>query len=445
MEKILMIKGGYIITMDSKMNVYKDYTLVISGNTIVDILPNDTAAESKYADVEVFTAEDKVILPGLINTHLHTNLVRGFGDDSSLYQWHEEVAEAVGMTITPEEAYLGALVGYAEAIKSGTTTILALEKFSEKCYQAAKETGIRARLTPYILDFEDCVDTIELNLAYVQKTAAPEERVRFWFGFDSFREAGPKMIREIVALAKKYKTGLHTHSNESVDDLLLCRKRYHKDPIIYLHELGVLSERTVLAHCVHLSKEERTLMQQTGTKIAHCPTSNMKLSDGAAPIVEYLSQDIGVGLGTDGALTKGNYDLFQEMKFAVLLQRIIQKSADALTALEILKMATIGGAEVLGLSKEIGSLEKGKKADICIMDLRKLHCLPFDPEEGLILISHLVFSANGADVDTVIINGKIVMTNRILQTVDEQKLLFDANEAGKHLIARLKLKGINLK
>jgi len=443
-KNILRIKGGYIITMDSRMNVYKDYTLVISGNNIVDILPNDKA-ESKYANVEVFTAKDKVILPGLINTHLHTNLVRGFGNDSALYQWHEEVAEAVGRTITPEEAYLGALVGYTEAIKSGTTTILALEKFSEKCYQAAQETGIRARLTPYILDFEDCVDTIELNLAYVQKIAAPEERVKFWFGFDSFREASPKMIREIVALAKKYKTGLHTHSNESIDDLLLCRKRYHKDPIIYLHELGVLSERTVLAHCVHLSEEERALMKQTGTKIAHCPTSNMKLSDGAAPIVEYLSQDIGVGLGTDGALTKGNYDLFEEMKVAVLLQRIIQKSADALTAPDILKMATIGGAEVLGLSKEIGSLEKGKKADICIMDLRKLHCLPFDPEEGLILISHLVFSANGADVDTVIINGKIVMKNRILQTIDERKLLFDANKAGKHLIARLKLKGIDLK
>jgi len=207
----------------------------------------------------------------------------------------------------------------------------------------------------------------------------------------------------------------------------------------------VLSERTVLAHCVHLSEEERALMQQTGTKIAHCPTSNMKLSDGAAPIVEYLSQDIDVGLGTDGALTKGNYDLFEEMKVAVLLQRIIQKRADVLTAPEILKMATIGGAEVLGLSKEIGSLEKGKKADICIMDLHKLHCLPFDPEEGSILISHLVFSANGADVDTVIINGKIVMKNRILKTIDEQKLLFYANKAGKYLITRLKLKNIIFK
>ena len=444
MKNTLRIKGGYIITMDSMMHIYKDYSLVISGNVILDILPNDTA-EIKYSQAEVLSAEDKVILPGLINTHMHTNLIRGFGDGKPLYQWHEETAEAVGMVLTPEEAYLGAMVGYTEAIKSGTTTILALEKFSVNCYQAAKETGIRARLVPYILDFEDCVDTVKLNLAYVQKTAGPEERVKFWFGFDSFREANPKMIREIVALAKKYKTGLHTHSNESIDDLLLCRKRYHKDPIIYLDQLGVLGERTVLAHCVHLSKEERTLMQQTGTKIAHCPTSNMKLSDGAAPIVEYRSQDIGVGLGTDGAMTKGNYDLFEEMKVAVLLQRIIQKSADAITAPEILKMATIGGAEILGLSKEIGSLEKGKKADICIMDLHKLHCLPFDPEEGSILISHLVFSASGADVDTVIINGKIVMKNRILQTIDEQKLLFDANKAGKRLITRLKIKGINFK
>ena len=133
------------------------------------------------------------------------------------------------------------------------------------------------------------------------------------------------------------------------------------------------------------------------------------------------------------------------MKFAVLLQRVTQKRADALTATQILKMATIGGAEVLGLSKEIGSLEKGKKADVCIIDLRKLHCLPFDPEEGSILISHLVFSAGGADVDTVIIDGEIVMKKRVLQTISEKELLFDANNAGKHLISRLKFKGIKIK
>ena len=442
MKNTLRIKGGYIITMDSMMHIYKDYSLVISGNVILDILPNDTA-EKKYSQAEVLSAEDKVILPGLINTHMHTNLIRGFGDGKPLYQWHEETAEAVGMVLTPEEAYLGAMVGYTEAIKSGTTTILALEKFSVDCYQAAKETGIRARLVPYILDFEDCVDTVKLNLAYVQKTAGPEERVKFWFGFDSFREAGPKMIREIMSLAKTFNTGIQTHSNESMNDVLLCRKQHHKDPIVYLNDLGVLSEKTVLAHCVHLSEDEILLMKKTGTKVAHCPVSNMKLADGVAPVSEYLSWGIKVGLGTDGALTNDNYDLFEEMKFAVLLQRIIHEKADALTAPEILKMATIGGAEVLGMSKEIGSLEKGKKADICIMDLHKLHCLPFDPEEGSILISHLVFSANGADVDTVIIDGKIVMKNRVLQTMDEQKFLFEANKAGKNLISRLKLKGMN--
>lgn len=444
MEKTFIIKGGHIITMDSQMNVYKNYAIVISGNMIVDILPNDKA-ERKYADIEVFSAEDKVILPGLVNTHMHTHLLRGFGDDKALYRDHKERIEAVGSIFTPEEAYLGALVGYSEAIKSGTTTLLALEKFSEKCYQAAQETGIRARLAPYIFDVKNWPDTVELTSAYVQKTAATDDPVKFWFGFDSFRSTSAKMIKEIVALAEKYKTGIHTHSNESIDDLLLCRKEHHKDPIIYLHELGVLTERTVLAHCVHLSKEERNLMQQTKTKVAHCATSNMKLADGVAPIVEYLSQGIEVGLGSDSLLSNNNLDLFEAMKIALLLQRVIEKRADALTATQILKMATIGGAEVLGLSKEIGSLEMGKKADVCIIDLHKLHCVPFDTEESSILISHLVFSACGADVETVIIDGKIVMKNRVLQTINEKELLFNANHAAKRLLTRLKLKGVEIK
>lgn len=444
MEKIFLVKGGHIITMDSQMNVYKNYTMVISGNIIIDILPNNKA-ERKYADLEVLSAEDKVILPGLVNTHMHTHLLRGFGDDKELYRDHKERIEAVGSVLTPEDAYLGALVGYSEAIKSGTTTLLGLEKYSEKCYQAALETGIRACLSPYIFDVKNWPDTVELALAYVQRTVATDDRVKFWFGFDSFRSMSAKMIKEIMALAEKYQTGVHTHSNESVDDVILCRKEYHKDPIIYLHELGVLTERTVLAHCVHLSKEERNLMQQTRTKVAHCATSNMKLADGAAPIVEYISQGISVSLGTDSVLTNNNLDLFEAMKIAVLLQRVIEKRADALTAPQILKIATIGGAEVLGLSKEIGSLEKGKKADICIMDLHKLHSVPFDPEESSILISHLVFSASGADVETVIIDGKIVMKNRVLQTINEKDLLFNANQAAEHLLTKLRLKGVEIK
>lgn len=444
MEKTFIVRGGRIITMDSQMRVYENYTLVISGNIIVDILPNEEA-ERKYTDIEVLSAEDKVILPGLINTHMHTHLLRGFGDDKELYRDHKERIEAVGSVLTSDEAYLGALVGYSEAIKSGTTTLLGLEKFSEKCYQAAQETGIRARLAPYIFDVKDWPDTVELALAYVQKTAATDDPVKFWFGFDSFRSTSAKMIKEIMALAEKYKTGVHTHSNESIDDLLLCSKEHHKDPIIYLHELGVLTERTVLAHCVHLSQEERNLIQQTRTKVAYCATSNMKLADGAAPIVEYLAQGIEVGLGTDSLLSNNNLDLFEEMKIALLLQRVIEKRADALTATQILKIATIGGAEVLGLSKEIGSLEKGKKADICIMDLYKLHCIPFNPEESSILISHLVFSACGADVETVIIDGKIVMEDRVLKTINEKDLLFNANQAAKHLLAKLKLKGVEIK
>lgn len=437
------IKGGQIITMDPEMTVLRDHAIVVSGSRIQDILPNRLLSE-KYPSIEGLDCADKVLLPGLINSHMHSNIIRGFGDDLPLYQWHEEIAETVGRATAPQEAYLGAKIAYLEGIKSGTTALLGLEKYAGSCYAAACETGIRAIFVPYVLDFPDCTDTVELNLEMVQRTADPDARVRFWFGFDSFREAGEAMIRRIAGLAQEYNTGLHTHSNESVDDTRTCREMHQMDPIAYLSKVGVLGEKTVLAHGVHLTEVEMELVAKSGTKIAHCATSNMKLTDGAAPVTRYLAKGIEVGLGTDGANTNNNYDMFEEMKFAVLLQRIATNRASALVAADVLNMATIGGARVLGIADQTGSLEIGKKADICVMDLRKLHCLPYDPDDDSILISHLVFSASGADVDTVIIDGKIVMEGRVIKTADEAQLIKEANKAGKALLARLAAGGLKI-
>lgn len=439
----LLIKNGVMLAMDKGMHTYTEQTLVVENGRIAAFLPHEQALR-EYPDGRTIDAAGMVVLPGLVNTHMHSNLVRGFGDNMALYEWHEEIAELVGHNTSPEDAYLGALVSYTEALQSGTTTLLGLEKYAPLCYKAAEESGIRARITPYILDFDDCEDTVEMNIEYVEKTKDPDARVKFFFGFDSFREAGPDMIRRIAGLSKEYGIPMQTHSNESTDDVALCREQYHMDPIVYLHSLGALTERTILAHGVHLSEEELRLVEQAGAKIAHCIISNMKLCDGVAPITKYISRGVGVGLGTDGANSNNNYDLFEEMKAATLLQRVICNRADAYTAPEALQLATIRGAEVLGLQEEIGSLEIGKRADIILLDMQKLHCLPFDPRYPSVLISNIVYSAHGSDVHTVIVDGEIVMENRKMMLIDEEKLLKEANAAGRKLMERLVAKGLKL-
>ncbi|WP_298034064.1 amidohydrolase [uncultured Dysosmobacter sp.] len=438
-----MVENGVILTMDAEKHVYSDKALILKDGRIADICDVETAKDC-YPDAIPVNADGMVVMPGLVNTHLHSCLVRGFGDDMKLYDWHEAIAETVSRHMTEEQAYTGALLTYLECLKSGTTTFLGLEKYCWKCYDAAVDSGIRARIVPYILDFDDCEDTVELNIEYVEKTKGPDERVKFWFGFDSFREAGDALIARIVKLSNQYHIGMQTHSNESVDDVKRCEEMHGMTPIEYLHKMGVLTNRTVLAHCVHLSEKERQLMVQTDCRVAHCCVSNMKLCDGAAPIVDYKKRGIKMGLGTDGANSNNNYDLFEEMKTAILQQRIVNDSADCMKAEDALYMATLGGADVLGLADEIGSLEVGKRADVILVNMKSLHSLPIVGKIPSILESNLVYACNGSDVDTVFVDGDMVMQGRKLLKVDEAVLIEQANKEACKLVSLLRDSGVKM-
>lgn len=442
-NRIMLIPCGCILTMNAAGDVLRDTTIVSEDGKIKALLPADEALAA-YPDAEIFDATRKVVLPGLVNVHMHSNICRGFGDNMALYAWHEAIAETVGMETAPDEMQMGALISYLEAIKSGTTTMLSMEKYSARCYEAAKASGGRVRIVPYVLDFDDCVDKVELNLEYVNKMLDPNLRTRFFFGFDSFREAGPDLIRQVAALSNQYKIPMQTHSCESVDDVSLCKERYGCEPVKYLYELGALTERMILAHGVHLTEEEKQLVIQTGARIAHCPTSNMKLSDGAAPVQEYLDRGIRIGLGTDGANSNNNYDMLEEMKFAALLPRIATKKADALTAETALRLATIEGARCLGMEDLVGSVEIGKCTDLCILDMRNIHCLPYDLSEPGILMSHIVYSCSGADVDSVIVDGEVLVKNHTLTRFDEAAVFEAANAASIALTQRLKKRGVKM-
>ncbi|WP_235230023.1 amidohydrolase family protein [Oscillibacter valericigenes] len=442
-NRIVLIPCGCILTMNDKGDVLRNTTIVSEEGKIKALLPN-SEARTAYPDAEIVDASNKVVIPGLVNVHMHSNLTRGFGDNMALYAWHEAIAETVGMETSPEEMQMGALISYLEAVKSGTTTMLSMEKYSAYCYEAAKASGARVRIVPYVLDFDDCVDKVELNLEYVEKTLDPSLRTRFIFGFDSFREAGPDLIRQVVELSNKYDIMMQTHSCESVDDVTLCLELHGCEPTKYLHKLGALNKNMILAHGVHLTEEEKQLVTQTGARIAHCPTSNMKLSDGAAPVKEYMDRGILVGIGTDGANSNNNYDMLEEIKFAALLPRISTKKADDLTAETVLRMATIEGAKVLGMDDIIGSVEVGKCTDLCILDMRNLHCLPYDLDEPGILMSHIVYSCNGSDVDSVIVDGEVLVKNHTLTRFDEESVFAAANILSKNLTQRLKKRGVNM-
>ena len=436
MKKTYLIKNGIILTMNEKKECITDKALLVKDGRIAAI-DGEQALLSAYPGAEIIDAERMVVMPGLINTHLHSCLVRGFGDDMKLYDWHGAVAETVSRNMTPDDAYTGALLTYLECIKSGTTTFLGMEKFCWKCYEAAKDSGIRARIVPYVLDFDDCEDTVEMNIEFVEKTKGPDERVKFWFGFDSFREAGDALITRVVKLSNEYQVGMQTHSNESVDDTKRCQEMHGMDPIVYLGKMGVLTNRTVLAHCVHLTEEERKLMEEADCRVAHCCVSNMKLCDGAAPVVDYKKRGIKVGLGTDGANSNNNYDMFEEMKASVLLQRIVNDSADCLKAEDALYMATLGGARVLNAEREIGSIETGKRADLIFINMNTLHSLPVAERYPSVLESNIVYACSGADVDTVMIDGDLLMRHRKFLNVDEEQVLRESARRAGLLLERL--------
>ncbi len=421
-NRIVLIPCGCILTMNDKGDVLRNTTIVSEEGKIKALLPN-SEARTAYPDAEIVDASNKVVIPGLVNVHMHSNLTRGFGDNMALYAWHEAIAETVGMETSPEEMQMGALISYLEAVKSGTTTMLSMEKYSAYCYEAAKASGARVRIVPYVLDFDDCVDKVELNLEYVEKTLDPSLRTRLIFEYDIM---------------------MQTHSCESVDDVTLCLELHGCEPTKYLHKLGALNKNMILAHGVHLTEEEKQLVTQTGARIAHCPTSNMKLSDGAAPVKEYMDRGILVGIGTDGANSNNNYDMLEEIKFAALLPRISTKKADDLTAETVLRMATIEGAKVLGMDDIIGSVEVGKCTDLCILDMRNLHCLPYDLDEPGILMSHIVYSCNGSDVDSVIVDGEVLVKNHTLTRFDEESVFAAANILSKNLTQRLKKRGVNM-
>ena len=429
MNNTILIKNALILNPNNFEN--KKQSLLIKDDLIAEI--SDEIDDSN-AD-KIIDAEGKILLPGLINTHTHLSmtLFRGLADDLSLDSWLNDHIWPMEANLNGDYCYIGALLGAVELIKSGTTTFSDMYFYMEDVARAVDDAGIRAVLSYGMIDFGDAERReaeIKENMAlYDACNGMADGRIKVFFGPHSPYTASEELLVKVRELADEHNIGIHIHVSETQKEINDSLDERGIRPFEYLEKIGFLGSDVVAAHCVWLSDEEIEIIKKHGVKVSHNPCSNMKLASGVAPVSKLIENDICVSIGTDGASSNNNLDLIEELKTASLLQKVSTLDPKVLTSDEAIEMATIKGAEALGLDDEIGSIEVGKKADIILIDTNSANMVP----DSSSLSSNVIYSANGSNVDTTICNGKILMENKKLTTLDEDEIYAKAKQAIKEL------------
>ncbi|WP_405159179.1 amidohydrolase [Paenibacillus sp. FSL H8-0283] len=383
---------------------------------------------------EIIDGRNKVAMPGLINAHQHTpmSLLRGFSDDLKLMDWLERKMLPAEARMNPEDIYWGAKLSIAEMIRSGTTAFADMYIHMNEIAEAVKQTGMRASLTRGMVFMEDDGGRrLQEAIDLVQRwSGAADGRITTMYGPHSPYTCPMEPLREVIAMAVTEDIPLHIHLAETKEEVVKIRERYGMTPTEYLEEAGMFEQAHVLlAHGVQLNRRDIGRLKGMRGGVAHNPVSNLKLGCGIAPITEMLAQGINVGIGTDGAGSATTVDMFEEIKAATWLQKLDYGDPTRLPAKDVLSMATRGSASLLGLQDEVGMLEVGCKADLILIDLAKPHLQPVHEVESL-----LAYSVNGADVDTTIVNGQILMRGRKLLTIDEDELYREVKVRAKRIV-----------
>lgn len=423
--KEILIKGGRLITIDRQQRII-DADLLVSGSRISSIAPSIRPTTS----MEVIDARGRFVLPGFVQTHLHLcqTIFRGAADDLSLIDWLRERIWPMEAALTSETLTLAARLGIAELIRGGTTAGLSMESVNhtEAVFGEIERSGFRGTTGKCMMDQGDGVpdrlreetrQSIDESVRLLRRWhGAADGRIRYCFAPRFAISCTPELLRETAILARQFGVLIHTHASESREEIALVERQTGQRNIAYLHLSGLTGDHVVLAHCIHLDRAEIEILKDTATRVSHCPSSNLKLGSGIAPVVELLAAGVEVSLGADGAPCNNRLDMFTEMRTAALLQKV-KHGPQSLPAAQVLYMATRGGAHALNLADQVGSIEIGKKADLQIIDLQSLHTSPHpDP------VSTIVYAAQPINVQTVLIDGQIVMRDRQLLTIDEADL-----------------------
>ena len=428
-KNTILIKNAVILNPGCFEN--KVQSLLIEDNLISEIADNiDESNVDKIID-----ADGKILLPGLINTHTHLSmaLFRGLADDLSLDTWLNDNIWPMEANLDGNYCYIGALLGAVELIKSGTTTFSDMYFYMEDVANAVDEAGLRAVLSYGMIDFGDAErreNEIKENLSLFENcNGMANGRIKVFLGPHSPYTASEELLIKVRELADKYNMGIHIHVSETEKEINDVLDEKGLRPFEYLDKIGFLGPDVVAAHSVWLSDNEIEIIKKNNVKVSHNPCSNMKLASGISPVSKLIENNICVAIGTDGASSNNNLDLIEELKTASLLQKVSTLDPKVLNSDEALAMGTIKGAEALGLDSEIGTIEVGKKADIILIDTNSPNMVP----DSSNLSSNIIYSANGSNVDTTICDGKILMENRKLTVLDEQKIYEKAKLALKEL------------
>lgn len=435
-----IISAAYILTMNKSLQCIKNGAVLIDGQLIKAV--GDLAEILiKYPDVTIKHYPNSILMPGLINTHCHSGILRGTAEGLPVWDWLQQFIDPMHRVLTAEDAKIASYLCYAEALLSGTTTIVDMWRYMDGSAQAAEKLGIRAVLVPYVAEHPEhhYFETLKTNEKLINEWhQAAQGRINVWVGLEHLFYAEEKALIKIQKLCNEYQTGFHTHSNESKFDVEENLRRFNLRPIQSLQKFGMFDvPKTLLAHCVWADSAEIQILKQYQVGVAHNPISNMKLASGAAPIVEMLEHNVAVGLGTDGEKENNNLDMFEEMKAASLLAKFSHLDAAALDSWSVCQMATINGAQALGMQETIGSIEVGKQADLIIVDAETPRMTPLIDQGPLFnLHTNLVHAVQGQDVLMTMVAGKIVVENGQLVNAHLSHLIEQANIAAPLLFER---------
>lgn len=426
----LLVIGGTVVTGNASHDVFTPGAIAIDGTTIVDVGTVE-ALDARYAGAERLEVRDDIILPGLINTHTHAPMVmyRGLADDLALMDWLQKyIFPAEAKTVSPEFVRVGTRLAVLEMIESGTTTYADMYYFEEEIAKATKEAGLRAVLGQTIIQFPVAdARTPSEGLARTEafiKAFRDDDLIVPAVAPHSMYTLDQASLTASVALARRYGVPVLIHLAETEDEVKIAREQHNATPVGFLESIGFFGPRTLAAHGVWVTDEDMAILARRRVGVSHNPESNMKLASGSAPVTTYLEANVALGLGTDGAASNNDLDMFEAMRQAGFLAKLTTRDPTAVPARTALDMATIGGARALGMDALIGSIEKGKRADIITVSTSSARHTPLYDA-----VSHLVYTTRGDDVRTTIVNGQVLMRDRRVLTLDKASVIADANRA----------------
>ena len=427
----ILIKDIDLLPIKGNGEIIKNTNIYIVDNKIFHI--GDLLED---IDVErVIDGKNKLAMPGLINSHTHIgmSLFRNYADDLPLHEWLTQKIWPVEDKLNSKDLYWGSLLSMVEMIQSGTTTFCDMYFFMEEVAKGVEESGMRAMLTRGLVEDKSNPDK-KINEArdlYRNWHGKANGRIRTMIAPHAPYTCSDEFLLRTIDLARELNTGIHIHLSETKKEVEDSYSLLGKSPIKHVYDLGMFDIHTLAAHCVHVDDADIEIMAEKSVYPVNNPGSNLKLASGFAPVDKMLKSGIRVALGTDGSSSNNNLNMFEEINLAAMINKAVNMDAVSVPSLSALEMATINGAMALDWNYEIGSIEVGKKADIILIDIDKPH---FYPRHNM--VSALTYSAQGSDVDTVIIDGKIVMEKRIIRTLDIEQIMFMAEKQAKDLISR---------